>query len=103
MKNIMILLLLIGLISCNVQHPTKFNIYKLNGDYSDIFVKNDTFYYKQEPIAVYSNTELECIGENCMVEISVTQFSNGFNDKTDRLMRFLYNQHPNSKIEIKVK
>ena len=102
MKNLL-LLLLIFLFSCQTNHPTRFKIDRLKGDCEAIQVKNDTFFYLNQPVAVYSNMELECSQKNCVVEISVNQFTPGFNDTTQTLMMFLYNQHPNSKIEIKVK
>jgi hypothetical protein len=91
------------LFSCQTQHPTQFTFDKLNGDYVDISVRNDTFFYLNQPVAVYSNMELECLKNNCSIEISVNQFTVGFNDTTQMLMKFLHSQHPYSKIEIKVK
>jgi hypothetical protein len=103
MKKLMIILGLTGLFACKTEHSMRFNINKLQGSFNDIHVKNDTFYYVKQPIAAYSNMELECLEKNCVVEISVVQFSSGFNDTTQMLMKYLHYQHPHSKIEVKVK
>jgi hypothetical protein len=104
MKKISFIILgLIGLVSCRSQYPTHFKVNKLEGSFNDISVKNDTFYYVGQPIAVYTNMELECLENNCVVEISVSQFNTGFNDTTQVLMKYLHTQHQHSKIEVKVK
>jgi hypothetical protein len=104
MKKIIIISLgLIGLVSCRSQYPTHFNFNRLEGDFNDISVRNDTFFYNSQPIAFFNNMGLECLEENCVVEISVNQFSDGFNDVTQMIMKYLHKQHPHSKIEIKVK
>jgi hypothetical protein len=104
MKKISFIILgLIGLVSCRSQYPTHFKVNRLEGSFNDISVKNDTFYYVGQPIASYTNMELECLESNCVLEISVAQFTSGFNDTTQVLMKYLHTQHPHSKIEVKVK
>lgn len=92
-----------GLVSCRTEYPTHFKINRLEGNFININVKNDTFFYAGQPIALYTNMELECLENNCVVEISVSQFTGGFNDTTQMLMKYLHTQHPHSKIEVKVK
>ena len=103
MKKLLVILGLVGVVACNTEHPTHFKVNRLEGSFNDIHVKSDTFYYFGQPIAAYTNMELECLEKNCVVEISVSQFSGGFNDTTQMLMKYLHYQHPHSKIEVKVK
>jgi hypothetical protein len=103
MNKILIILSLIGMVACHTEHPTNFKVDKLRGDFNDITVKNDTFYYQSQPVAKYTNIELECLEKNCVIEISVSQFNEGVNDTTQIIMKYLHHRHPHSKIEIKVK
>ena len=103
MNKLLIILCLIGMVACHTENPANFKIHRLKGNFDNISVKNDTFYYQLQPIGRYTNIELECLEKNCVVEISVNQFSEGFNDTTQSLMKFLSYRHPHSKIEIKVK
>ena len=103
MKKLLVILGLVGMMSCHTEYPTHFKFNRLDGDMNHIHVNNDTFYYLSQPIGVYSNMELECLEKNCVVEISVNQVIQGFSDTTQMLMKYLHNQHPHSKIEVKVK
>jgi len=103
MKKTILGVAFLAIFACRTEHPNHFSFSRIDGDPDCISVSNDTFYYRDFPVAIYSNMELECLESNCVTEISVTQFSPGLTDTTQVLMKFLHHQHPHSKIEIKVK
>jgi hypothetical protein len=106
MKKTILGVAFLAIFACRTEHPNHFSFSRIDGETLDlncISVSHDTFYYQSFPVAAYTNMELECLESNCVTEISVSQFSPGFSDTTEVLMKFLHHQHPHSKIEIKVK
>lgn len=106
MKKTILGVAFLAIFACHTGHPSHFSFSRIDGEPLDlncISVSHDTFYYQSFPVAAYTNMELECLGPKCVTEISVSQFSLGFSDTTQLLMRFMHQQHPHSKLEIKVK
>jgi hypothetical protein len=102
MKNVIAILCgLLLLASCNVNKP---QVEKLSSkDFAEYSISQDTVYRNNEKIAYLELTEWEYFQGKLTREISLVQFDRSAQEETLRLISFVHQKHPDSKIEVKYK
>lgn len=90
MKNILIyLFLILCLFSCKTL------------EYSGMTNDGDTLYYNGVLCGKITNLEYEYYRGKKVVEISIEQYSIGFDEVTIKMVDYILSKHPDAKVEIK--
>lgn len=64
--------------------------------------RNDTIYYDNIPVAIFTNVEWEYYRNHKVMEISVNQIKKGSDEMTDKIVDYIIYLHPKAKAEVKI-